>query len=110
MITSTLKDIVKALDSNDEQRVRDHQGRWLSDGRCWRSVGTDMSLYYDEGVSRWLGGNDVVGWKVQEGLALPPTPLRESEGMTETNSWEVEARSYVEYERLFLLFINQVVS
>ena len=54
---------------------RDHHRWWLSDGRYSRSARTEMSVLddYDKGleeerISRWLDGDDVIGWKVQEGL------------------------------------------
>ena len=64
---------------------RDHQRRWLLNGR---SVGPEMSVLNDhkgldeERVSRWLGRNDAVGWKVKEGLDKRWESL---EGMIEIN-------------------------
>ena len=86
VITSTLKDIVKALDSNGEQRP---PGTMVIGWSVLALSGNgDVTVLddYDQGldeerVSRWLGGNDAVGWKVQEGL----DKLWESlEGMHET--------------------------
>lgn len=86
VITSTLKDIVKALDSNGEQRP---PGTMVIGWSVLALSGNgDVTVLddYDQGldeerVSRWLGGNDAVGWKVQEGL----DKLWESlEGMDET--------------------------
>ena len=73
VITSTLKDIVKALDSNGEQRP---PGTMVVGWSVLALSGEgDVTVLddYDEGldeerVSRWLGGNDALGWKVQEGL------------------------------------------
>jgi len=73
VITSTLKDIVKALDSNGEQRP---PGTMVIGWSVLALSGNgDVTVLddYDQGldeerVSRWLGGKDAVGWKVQEGL------------------------------------------
>lgn len=73
VITSTLKNIVKALDSNGEQRP---PGTMVIGWSVLALSGNgDVTVLddYDKGldeerVSRWLGGNDSVGWKVQEGL------------------------------------------
>ena len=73
VIMSTLKDIVKALDSNGEQRP---PGTMVIGWSVLALSGNgDVTVLddYDQGldeerVSRWLGGNDAVGWKVQEGL------------------------------------------
>ena len=73
VITSTLKDIVKALDSNGEQRP---PGTMVIGWSVLALSGTgDVTVLDDydekldeERVSRWLGGDGAVGWKVQEGL------------------------------------------
>jgi uroporphyrin-III C-methyltransferase len=74
VIMSTLKDIIKALDSNGEQRP---PGTivigWSVLALSGNGDVTVLDDDYDKGldeerVSRWLGGNDAVGWKVQEGL------------------------------------------
>ena len=73
VITSTLKDIVKALDSNGEQKP---PGTMVIGWSVLALSGNgDVTVLedYDKGldeerVSRWLGGNDAVGWNVQEGL------------------------------------------
>ena len=73
VITSTLKDIVKALDSNGEQRP---PGTMVIGWSVLALSGNgDVTVLDDydekldeERVSRWLGGDDAVGWKVQEGL------------------------------------------
>ena len=90
VITSTLRDIVKALDSNGEQRP---PGTMVIGWSVLALSGTgDVTVLdddYDEGrdeerVSRWLGGNDAVGWKVQEGLDKRWESLL-VEGMNEIN-------------------------
>ena len=72
VITSTLKDIVKALESDGEQRP---PGTMVIGWSVLALSGNgDVTVLdnYDESdeerVSRWLGGNGAVGWKVQEGL------------------------------------------
>jgi len=73
VITSTLKDIVKALDSNGEQKP---PGMMVIGWSVLALSGNgDISVLddYNEGldeerVSRWLGEDDTIGWKVQEGL------------------------------------------
>ena len=73
VITSTLKNIVKALDSNGEQRP---PGTMVIGWSVLALSGNgDVTVLddYDQGldeerVSRWLGGSDAIGWKVQEGL------------------------------------------
>ena len=92
VITSTLKDIVKALDSNGEQRP---PGTMVIGWSVLALSGNgDVTVLddYDEGldeerVSRWLGGNDAVGWKVQEGLDKRWESLEE---MDEINSTRPE--------------------
>jgi uroporphyrin-III C-methyltransferase len=73
VIMSTLKDIVKALDSNGEQRPPGTMVIGWSvlalSGNGDVTVLDDYDKELDEErVSRWLGGSDAVGWKVQEGL------------------------------------------
>jgi len=73
VIMSTLKDIVKALDSNGGQRPPGTMVIGWSvlalSGNGDVTVLDDYDKELDEErVSRWLGGNDAVGWKVQEGL------------------------------------------
>jgi uroporphyrin-III C-methyltransferase len=87
VITSTLKDIVKALDSNGEQRP---PGTMVIGWSVLALSGNgDVTVLDDhdkeldeERVSRWLGGSDAVGWKVQEGLDRVWESL---EGMEEIN-------------------------
>ena len=87
VIMSTLKDIVKALDSNGEQRP---PGTMVIGWSVLALSGNgDVTVLddYDKGldeerISRWLGGNDAVGWKVQEGLDSRWESL---EGMNEIN-------------------------
>ena len=69
VITSTLKDIVKALEINGEQRP---PGMLVIGWSVLALSGNGDVTVLDEGpaqdearVSRWLGGD---GWKVQEGL------------------------------------------
>jgi len=69
VITSTLKDMVKTLDTNGEQRP---PGTMVIGWSVLRSAGTEMSHCWTimtkaERVSRWLCGNDAVDWKAQEG-------------------------------------------
>jgi uroporphyrin-III C-methyltransferase len=74
VIMSTLKDIIKALDSNGEQRPPGTMViGWSVLALSGNGDVTVLDDDYDKGldeerVSRWLGGNDAVGWKVQEGL------------------------------------------
>jgi len=73
VITSTLKDIVKALDSNGEQKPPGMMVIGWSvlalSGNGDISVLDDYNEALDEErVSRWLGEDDTIGWKVQEGL------------------------------------------
>ena len=73
VITSTLKDIVKAFDSNGEQRppgmmVIGWSVLALSGNGDISVLDDDNEGLDEERVLRWLGGNDTVGWKVQEGL------------------------------------------
>jgi uroporphyrin-III C-methyltransferase len=87
VITSTLKDIVKALDSNGEQRP---PGTMVIGWSVLALSGNgDVTVLDDhdkeldeERVSRWLGGSDAAGWKVQEGLDRVWESL---EGMEEIN-------------------------
>jgi len=71
VITSTLKDIVNALQSNGEQRP---PGMMVIGWSVLALSGSgDVTVLDDEEpdeerVLRWLGGNAMVGWKVQEGL------------------------------------------
>jgi uroporphyrin-III C-methyltransferase len=73
VIMSTLKDVIKALDSNGEQRP---PGTMVIGWSVLALSGNgDVTVLddYDTGldeerVSRWLGGDVGVGWKVQEGL------------------------------------------
>jgi len=73
VVTSTLKDIVKALESSGGQRP---PGTMVIGWSVLALSGNgDVTVLdnYDEAldeerVSRWLGGNGAVGWKVQEGL------------------------------------------
>lgn len=71
VITSTLKDIVEALNSNGEQRP---PGTMVIGWSVLALSGNgDVTVLDDEEsdeerVSRWLGENGAVGWKVQEGL------------------------------------------
>ncbi|KAF8814004.1 hypothetical protein BYT27DRAFT_7180265 [Phlegmacium glaucopus] len=74
VITSTLRDIVKALDSNGEQKP---PGMMVVGWSVLALSGNgDVTVLDDEynekldeeRVSRWLGESDAVGWKVQEGL------------------------------------------
>ena len=87
VITSTLKDIVKALDSNGEQRppgmmVIGWSVLALSGNGDVTVLDSYDNRQDEERVSRWLGGNDAVGWKVQEGLDRRWESL---EGMNETD-------------------------
>ena len=73
VITSTLKDIVNALQSNGEQRP---PGMMVIGWSVLALSGSgDVTVLDDyneeldeERVLRWLGGDAMVGWKVQEGL------------------------------------------
>ena len=87
VITSTLKDIVKALDNNGEQRppgtiVVGWSVLALSGNGDVTVLDDNDKGLDEERVSRWLGGNDAVGWKVQEGLDKRWESL---EGMSEIN-------------------------
>ena len=87
VITSTLKDIVKALDNSGEQRppgtiVVGWSVLALSGNGDVTVLDDNDKGLDEERVSRWLGGNDAVGWKVQEGLDKRWESL---EGMSETN-------------------------
>ena len=58
----------------------------------------------EERVSRWFGGNDAVGWKVQEGLDKRWESL---EGMSEMN--HLSLRSVVGRSTGGRTLINQIV-
>jgi uroporphyrin-III C-methyltransferase len=73
VIASTLKDIVRALESNGEQRP---PGMMIIGWAVLALHGQgDMGVLDEDGesedaarVSRWLGGDDACGWRVREGL------------------------------------------
>jgi uroporphyrin-III C-methyltransferase len=71
VITSTLKDIVKALDSNGGQRPPGTMVIGWSvlalSGNGDVTVLEDHEELDEERVSRWLGVNNAVRWKVQAG-------------------------------------------
>jgi uroporphyrin-III C-methyltransferase len=99
VITSTLKDIVKALDSNGEQRPPGTMVIGWSvlalSGEGDVTVLDDIELD-EERVSRWLGGNDAVGWKVQEGL----------DKLWESSEWMDETRRENNEPRVVLQLSN----